>query len=194
MKTDTRVDDYIAKAAPFAQPILRHLRQVAHDALPQGAEAIKWGMPHFCVNGKNVAGMAAFKAHCSFTIHGEAKQGEGMGQCGKIASLSDLPADAELVARLQDIAAVIETGGSATGGGKKRAPVKESAVPEDLAERLGKNAAAKATFDGFTAAQRRDYVDWITGAKREATRASRLDQAVEWLAEGKKRYWKYENC
>ena len=193
MKTDTRVDDYIAKAAPFAQPILRHLRQVAHDALPEAAEDIKWGMPHFCLKGKNVAGMAAFKAHCSLTIHGETKRGEGMGQCGKIAQLSDLPPDAELVSRLQAVASAIEVGGSATGG-RKRAPIKESVVPCDLAERLADNAVAKATFEGFTAAQRRDYVDWITGAKREATRASRLDQTIEWLAQGKKRYWKYEDC
>src|SRR5690349_8887353 len=105
---DPRIDAYIAKAAPFAQPILTHLRALGHRALPEAEEGIKWGMPHFMVGGKNVAGLAAFKAHCAFVIHGEGRQGadegEGMGAYGKIADLSDLPADAQLETKVRDAA------------------------------------------------------------------------------------------
>ncbi len=98
MKTDPRIDDYIAKAAPFARPILTRLREIVHAALPQAEETIKWSVPHFTVAGKNVAGMAAFKAHCSFAIHGEGRQGgdAGMGQYGKMASLAEIPSESEL--------------------------------------------------------------------------------------------------
>jgi hypothetical protein len=36
-------------------------------------------------------------------------------------------------------------------------------------------------------------MDWIVEAKREQTRGRRVAQAIEWLAEGKPRHWKYRN-
>lgn len=138
MKTDPRVDAYIAKAAPFAQPILTHLRQIAHKALPDGEEGIKWGMPHFLLNGKNVAGMSAFKAHCAFVVHGEGKQGsgEGMGAYGKITSLEDMPGHAELAAAIQTAAERVKTQGSATKRSTPRKPKPEIPVPDDFAAAL----------------------------------------------------------
>ena len=81
MARDPRIDAYIERAAPFAQPILAHLRALVHRALPEAEETIKWGMPHFTVQGKNVSGLAAFKAHCAFVVHGDGRQGQkdGMG-------------------------------------------------------------------------------------------------------------------
>ena len=195
MKTDSRVDDYIAKAAPFAQPILTRIRAAAAKALPDGEEGIKWGMPHFMVGGKNVGGMSAFKAHCAFVVHGEGRQGEteGMGAYGKIATPDQLPSDAEMIAKLKDAANRVAQQGSATGG-KKRAPKPELPVPDDLAARLSADRKAAEVFAGFAPSHRREYIEWITEAKREETRAKRLDQTIEWLREGKKRNWKYENC
>lgn len=195
MKTDPRVDDYIARAAPFAQPILTRIRAAAHKALPDGEEGIKWGMPHFMVGGKNVGGMSAFKAHCAFVVHGEGRQGEkdGMGAYGKIATLDQLPPEAEMVARLREAAKRVVEQGSATAG-KKRMPKPELPVPHDLASRLAADGKAGAVFAGFAPSHRREYIEWITEAKREETRAKRLDQTIEWLREGKKRNWKYESC
>lgn len=196
MPTDPRIDAYIAKAAPFAQPILAHLRQLVHAALPQAEETIKWSMPHFTHLGKNVAGMAAFKAHCSFAIHGEGRQGaeQGMGSFGKIASLEDLPSEAELKAKLQEAARRIDAQGRATTPRSKPAPKPEIPMPDDLAAELAQNSTARAAFDGFAPSHRREYLEWITEAKRPETRAKRVAQTVEWLAEGKKRNWKYEKC
>lgn len=196
MTTDPRVDAYIAKAAPFAQPILSHLRRLVHAALPQAEETIKWSMPHFTYRGKNVAGMAAFKAHCSFAIHGEGRQGaeDGMGSFGKIASLADLPPEDQLGAKLEAAAERIETQGRATTARARPAPKAEIPVPDDLSVALGQDSRARATFDAFAPSHRREYLQWITEAKRPETRAKRVAQAVGWLAEGKKRNWKYEKC
>jgi len=192
--TDPRIDAYMAKAAPFAQPILAHLRAVVHAALPEAEEAIKWGMPHFTVAGKNVAGMAAFKAHCTFMIHGDGRQGDAMGQFGKIASLADLPAEAELTAKLQQARERVNSEGTALKKAAGKAPKAEIAMPDDFAAALGHRPRAKAVYDGFSPSARREYLEWVVEAKRAETRAKRIAQAVEWLAEGKKRNWKYENC
>lgn len=194
MSRDPRVDDYIARAAPFARPILEHLRAMVHKAIPDADEAIKWGMPHFTFKGKNVAGMAAFKAHCSFGIHGDGNAVEGIGQFGRIASLGDLPDGDDLRSRLSEACKRIENTGTALKRSKPRAPRAELPVPADLAQALAGNPAAKAVLEGFAPSHRREYLEWIIEAKREETRARRIAQAVEWLAEGKRRNWKYEGC
>lgn len=195
MTTDPRIDDYIAKAAPFARPILVHLRKVVHTALPEAEEGIKWGMPHFMLGGKNVAGMSAFKAHCAFIVHGDGRQGtEGMGSYGKIATLEELPSEEDLAGKLRAAAELVRTQGSAMPKKAKAAPKPEIPVPNDLAQALDGNPKAAAAFAAFAPSHRREYLQWITEAKREETRAKRVAQTVEWLSEGKKRNWKYENC
>lgn len=188
MKADPRVDAFIAKAAPFAQPILTHLRAVIHAAVPDLEETIKWGMPHFMLNGKNFAGIAAFKAHAALVLHGADRTGEGLGSYGKIRSLDDLPSDAELTGLIR-VAAERE----ASGARKPRKPAAarpEIAVPEDFASAL--SAEARAFFDGLAPSNRAEYLEWITGAKRAETRTRRIAQAAEWLGEGKRLNWKYE--
>jgi len=187
MTHDPRIDDYIAKAAPFAQPILTHVRVLAHQALPGAQETIKWGMPHLMVRGKNVVGLAAFKAHASVVIHHE-ERGVGMGSLGKLASITDLPDDGELIARFQ--AGLAEVGVPKP----RRAPKPELPVPSALAAALEAAPEAKRVFADFAPSHRREYVEWVAEAKREETRDKRIAQAIEWLTEGKKRHWKYEDC
>ena len=200
MTRDPRIDDKIAHAAAFARPVLEHVRALIHETVGEVEEAIKWGMPHFTYKGKNIAGMAAFKAHCAVMIHGAGRQGDapkdasGMGSYGKIASLADLPDDAALRARLLEAKARIDTEGTAIN----RAPASRTSekpvipVPEDFAAALAGNSAAQRTFDGFSPSQRWVYLDWITGAKRDETRTRRIADSIGWLAEGKRRNWKYE--
>ncbi|WP_324694535.1 YdeI/OmpD-associated family protein [Novosphingobium aerophilum] len=192
MGRDPRVDDYIEGAADFARPILEHLRALAHRALPGAEEAIKWGMPHFTVSGKNVAGMAAFKAHCTFVIHGDGRQGDAMGQFGRITGIADLPDEAVLTANLQAALDRVLEKGTALRIDGTRKPRPEIPMPDDFAALLAATPEAQDAFGRFTSSQRRDYLEWITEAKTAATRDKRMVQASEWIAEGKTRNWKYE--
>ncbi len=187
MTTDPRVDAYIAKAAEFARPMLRTLREQAHTICPEAEEDIKWGMPALVYRGKNLCGLAAFKAHVGLFVEGESKPegGVGMGEFGKMRSMADLPTKAVLTKTLKARMKAIESGPT------RRTPKPPPEVPADLARALKVSKPAAATFKALSPANQRDYVTWITEAKQEATRARRIEQAVEWLAEGKARNWKY---
>jgi hypothetical protein len=193
MGHDPRIDTYIAKAQPFARPILEYTRGLFHEAVPGLEEAIKWGVPAFVHRGKNLGGMAAFKAHTALMIAGAGRVGEGMGGYGKIASLDEFPPRAELIAQIRQGAAEIEAGKKAQPS-KKSEPKPPIPVPQDFAAALREAPKAAAFFDGLAPGQRRDYLEWITEAKQDATRAKRLATSIEWLAEGKRRNWKYESC
>lgn len=196
-RRDRRVDAYIAEAAPFARPILRRLRKIVHAGCPEAAETIKWNFPHFEHHGM-LCGMAAFNQHCAFGFWkaelifdgDEAARRNAMGQFGRIASVSDLPNERTLIRYVRKAAELNERGVKKLGRsfGEKRPPLR---VPADLAVALKKNARARAAFEKFSPTNRRDYIEWITEAKRAATRAQRLKTAIGWMAQGKPRNWKY---
>ncbi len=197
---DPRIDAYVAKAQPFARPILSHLRAVVRTAVPQAEETIKWGMPHWVYHGI-LCCIAGFKGHCALVVRrgqdllGGAAKGDAMGQFGRITSLDDLPSRTELVRILREAARLNEAGAAAPRTPKPaRARKPEAKIPLDLAAALREDARARATFEAFSPSKRRDYVEWITGARAAETRARRLAQAVAWMAEGKARNWKYERC
>ncbi|MGN3973346.1 YdeI/OmpD-associated family protein [Tsuneonella sp. SYSU-LHT278] len=193
MTTDPRIDSYIANAAPFAQPILRRIRALVHSLVPEAGETIKWGMPCFTYRDKNLAGMAAFKAHASFGIHGDGTAPEGMGQFGKLKSVGDLPCEVALGERLSAACSRIDARGTAIRKpAAAKVPRPELPIPDDLGAAL--SPAARANLEGLAPSHRREYLEWIDDAKRPETRAKRIAQAAEWLAEGKKRYWKYDKC
>ena len=199
MSRSKAVDANIAKAAPFARPILSRIRKAMHQGCPQVEETIKWGVPHFEYKGV-LAGMAAFKQHAAFGFWKRrllsdptgflAKGESGMGG-RKIRSADELPSDAVLVRLVREAVALNEKGVRAPRVVKKKPPVK---VPPYLAAALKKNAKARTTFDRLSPSARREYVEWLTGAKQAATRERRLATAVEWLADGKPLNWKYQNC
>ncbi len=200
-QTDSRVDDYIAKAAPFARPILTQVRGLVHRACPEVVETIKWGFPNFQYQGKILCGMAAFKAHCTLgfwhkgmvKVIGDdgGKAEQAMGSMGRITSLEDLPGEAAMIRYIKAAMKLNESGESARPKPKPKPPVE---TPDDLAAALKKNKKAAATWESFPPSHRREYVEWITEAKREETREKRLLTTMEWLAEGKQRNWKYANC
>ena len=197
-KRDPRVDAYIEKSADFAKPILTRFRVAVHKGCPDVEETLKWSMPAFMHHGI-LCGMAAFKAHCAFSFwkykllfeDGAPFAGEGMGQFGKITSIKEMPTEKQLVAYIRKAAELNEAGIKVA-----RPPAQKRAltIPPDLSAALKKNKRALAAFEKFPPSHKREYVEWITEAKRDETRAKRLAQAVEWMAEGKSRNWKYENC
>lgn len=199
MARDERVDAYIERQAEFAKPILTKLRAMVHAACPDCDETLKWSMPSFIYKGSILAGMAAFKAHATFgfwqakLVVGETgREREAMGSFGRLTRVEDLPDDATMEALIRKAMTLVDTGEKAPRPVKHPKPALET--PPDLLEALAANEAARATFDGFPPSARRDYLDWLADAKRPETRAKRLAQAVEWMAEGKRRHWKYEQC
>jgi uncharacterized protein YdeI (YjbR/CyaY-like superfamily) len=196
------VDAYIAKAAPFAQPILNELREVLHQAAPGVVEEIKWSRPFFVYEGVILGNLSAFKAHCSFGLWGTdiaaklradgVASSEGMGSFGKITSISELPPRKKLVAYVKDAAAKIATGERTKAWSRPKVAKAEAEVPEALAAALKKDKEAAKKFETMPPGCRREYCSWIAEAKQDATRERRATQAVEWIAEGKNRNWKYE--
>jgi uncharacterized protein YdeI (YjbR/CyaY-like superfamily) len=194
---DPRIDVYIAKSAEFAKPILKHLRKLVHSGCPQVEETMKWSMPHFDYKGM-LCGMAAFKEHCSFGFwkeslilgRGGATEKAGMGSFGCIRSLADLPNEKTLIGYVKKAAALNEAGIKAPGRTKPKRR-KPPEVPDYFATALKKNARARKTFEGFSPSHRREYLEWVTEAKREETRNQRLATSIEWLAEGRARNWQY---
>ena len=194
---DPRIDAYIARSADFAQPILTHLREVVHAACPEVEETLKWSAPTFMYHGI-LCGMAAFKQHCTFAfwkgtliVDGDGRRAdEAMGQFGRITSLADLPSDRVLAGYIKKAMRLNEDG--VKRAPKRPRPKKPLRVPAYLIAALKKNKKAHAAFESFPPSHKREYVEWITEAKREETRAKRLEQAIAWIAEGKSRNWKYE--
>ena len=193
---DPRIDAYIARAAPFAQPILERIRTQVHAAVPAIEETIKWGAPAFVHAGGIVCIMAAFKQHAAlnFWKHAllfDSKPEEGMGSFGKLRSVNDLPPKKDFVALVRKAAALNEQGVKTPTTRKPGQPKPPPEVPPDLAAALKRDKAAAKHFQAFPPGQQRDYVEWLTEARREETRQRRLAQAIEWIADGKPRNWKY---
>ena len=191
-----QVDAYIAGSQPFARPILAYLREVVHGACPDVVEEMKWSMPHFTHHGM-LAGMAAFKEHCSFgfwkaklIMEQDAVSREAMGHFGHIRSLDDLPSKRTLAGYVKKAAKLNEAGVKVARSPRAKA-AKPIRIPEDLAAALRRNRKARETFESFSPSHRREYIEWITEAKRAETREKRLATTIEWLEEGKPRNWKY---
>lgn len=199
---DPRVDAYIEKAAPFAQPLLTHIRSLIHEHCPGIQENIKWGFPHFDYKKKSHFSMAAFKQHCAFGFWLAAsmtnpkgilqlEEKSAMGSLGKLTSLKDLPPDKVFATYLKESIRLADEGVKAPRVPKKAtAPPLE--VPEDMRKALAANKKAQAVFEQFAPSHRKEYLEWILEAKREETRAKRIAQAIEWMAEGRSRHWKYQ--
>ena len=194
MSRDPRVDAYIENAQPFAQPILRHLRKLVHEACPEVEETIKWGMPYFDYKGM-MCGMSSFKAHAAFgfwkgslVLGEQSGSAESMGQFGRITARADLPSDAAIKKYIKKAMKLNEEGVSARPGRKAKP---ELPLPGDFRNTL-RQGKVLAAFEASSPSYRREYIEWVNDAKTDATRERRMATAVEWIREGKGRNWKYE--
>lgn len=197
------IDQYIARAEPFARPILEHFRELVHKVCPDVEETIKWSFPHYDYKGSMMCSMASFKKHCAINFWkaalmagGEplvekAKTEEAMGHLGRIASLKDLPKDPELKKYIKEAMRLNDKGIRLSPKTRPARAKKELQVPDDFVKLLSKNRKALDTFENFSTSNKREYIDWIAEAKTEATRGKRMADAIEWMAEGKTRNWKY---
>jgi uncharacterized protein YdeI (YjbR/CyaY-like superfamily) len=205
---DSRIDLYIAKARPFAQPILIHLRELVHKDCPGVVETIKWSRPFFEYKGVILGNMSAFNEHCSFGFWGEeisavlrdAKilQPDAMGSLGRLTRIEDLPANKQMLSSLRKAAAFIDSGQYTSPIAARhrvvKAPAPAAETPPEFARALKANKKASAAFAAFSPSCKKEYVEWIADAKRAETRDKRIATAIDWISEGKQRNWKYQNC
>ena len=200
-KKEKAIDSYIAKSADFAKPILTHIRELVHKACVDVEEKMKWSFPHFDYKGEMMCSMAAFKQHAAFgfwkaslmkdpVLVENAKSESAMGHLGRLCSLKDLPSDKKITAWIKEAMALTDKGIKIV----KPKPVekKELVVPDYFTAALKKNKKASAVFGAFAYSHKKEYLQWITEAKTEETRNSRMATAMEWMAEGKPRAWKYQ--
>jgi uncharacterized protein YdeI (YjbR/CyaY-like superfamily) len=195
------IDNYIAICADFAKPILLHLRGPVHTSCPQVEEKNKWGFPHFDYRGEMMCSMAAFKQHAVFgfwkgslmkdpALIEIAKSEVAMGHLGRITSLKDLPADKKLAAWVKEAMELndkaIKLPAKTTAKEKK-----EIIMPDYFEKLLANNDRAATTFYAFSNFHKKEYVEWITGAKTDETRNRRMAKAIEMLAGGEALIDKY---
>jgi uncharacterized protein YdeI (YjbR/CyaY-like superfamily) len=195
-----RVDEYISKSADFAKPILTYLREIVHKACPNVQETIKWNFPNFEYAGGILCSMAAFKQHCAFgfwlaSLMTDPEKlltiGEktAMGHLGQIKNVADLPPEKVLIRYIKEAMLLNEKGAKISK--KKVTEIKEVEVPPYFLDALRQNETAYSNFEKFSPSHKKEYLEWITEAKSEATRNKRIATALEWLEEGKPRLWKY---
>jgi len=199
--TNPKIDSYIAKSQPFAKPILIHIRELVHKACPDVEEKIKWGFPHFDYRGEMMCSMAGFKNHAVFgfwkaplmkdkKLLEMAQSESAMGHSGKLTSVKDLPSDKVFLGYVKEAMKLNDEGIKLPPRAKPKEQ-KELAVPAYLKNALKKTKKAGTAFDAFPPSHRKEYIMWLEEAKTEETREKRLAQAIEWIAEGKPRNWKY---
>lgn len=195
MSREPRIDAYIAKARPFARPILEKIRERIHAVMPEVEEAMKWSHPTYCKDGKIVLGTAAFKEHAAVNFWRGQELGldtrdGAMGQLGKLTSVEDLPKDLDRM-----IARAAELSTRAPKPRKtKHEPRPQPVMHPEFAASLERAPKARASLEAFSPSAQREYLEWIAEAKQDATRQKRIASAVEWLSQGKRRNWKYETC
>ena len=199
---DRRIDAYILNAEKFAQPVLNHLRELVHVACPGVQETMKWSFPHFEYNGSILCSMASFKKHCAFGFWKasvmkdphklfELQGRTAMGHLGRIESIDDLPSDKILISYIKEAAKLNKEGVKLPSRTKPVTTAKSIDPPDYMLKALKKNKKAWSNFEAFSPGRKKEYIEWITGAKTEATRTKRVSDMLEWVEEGKIRNWKY---
>jgi uncharacterized protein YdeI (YjbR/CyaY-like superfamily) len=197
---NSHIDNYISKSEAFAKPILTHLRKIIHTACPDVEETVKWSFPHFMYKKSILCSMASFKQHCAFTfwlasqmedtdkilLAGEDRN--SMGHLGQLKSIKDIPSEKILAKYIKQAMVLIDKGVKLSK--KTAATTKELAIPDYFIKALKQNKKALINFENFNYTNKKEYVEWIAETKTEDTRNKRIEQSVEWLAEGKIRNWK----
>lgn len=199
-KHSPKIDAYIEKSQDFAKPILDYIRETVHQFCPDAEETMKWSFPHFMYKGKILCAMASFKQHCTFGFWLEKEmktmkeitrdiEKNSMFSLGKITKIEDLPAQPQLKKVIKEAMELTDMGVTI-----KKAPISkgETEIPDYFQSALNENKKALEIFGKGSPSFRKEYINWILEAKTEATRNKRMEQSLEWIAEGKSRHWKYE--
>ncbi|HTJ52512.1 MAG TPA: YdeI/OmpD-associated family protein [Cyclobacteriaceae bacterium] len=196
-----KVDTYIDNSADFAKELLEYLRNIIHKTCPDVEEDIKWGTPHYSYKGDHLCMMAGFKNHCSFSLYkaelmkdkaiqDSVKAGKKFGYMDKLKSVSELPKKNILISLIKEAMTLNEQGIKKEVSKSAKSKVLE--VPDYFEKELKANTKAKEVFYSKSDSFRKEYIVWISDAKTDETRHKRMDEALEWIADGKGRFWKFK--
>jgi uncharacterized protein YdeI (YjbR/CyaY-like superfamily) len=203
MNLNSDIDSYVANAAEFAKPILAHWRRLIHERCPGVTEVIKWGIPHFEYKNENIFVIASYKNHCSFSFLKESLMTDPRLKAnkdvkpiqkflGKVNKPGDLPPDEEFIAMLDEAIRLNEQGVKVRRDKPATEKPKVLETPDYLLAALEANPKSKEVFNTKSNSFRKEYIIWITDAKTDETRQKRMSEALEWIAEGKGRFWKHQ--
>ena len=203
MNHNSAIDSYIANAADFAKPVMAHWRRLIHERCPDVTEVIKWGIPHFEYKNENLFVFASYKNHCSFSFLKESlmtdprlKSNKDLKPIqkflGKVNKPEDLPPDEEFIGMLDEAMQLNEQGVKIERNKPANEKPKVLETPEYLLVALSAKPEAKEVYESKSNSFRKEYIVWITGAKTDETRQKRTSEALEWIAEGKGRFWKHQ--
>jgi uncharacterized protein YdeI (YjbR/CyaY-like superfamily) len=181
------VQQYIEQSAPFARPILLHIRSLVLTACPEVEEHIKWNMPFFMFKGEPLCSMAAFKHHCAVHIHKASIMNDpwltdrligktAMGNFGKITHLHDLPSDEQIIGYIHK---AMSLAGIKIPRSSK--PKQSLAMPSALHQFLSENPTIQQRFSKLAHAHQQEHIRAIADAKKPDTILRRLDKLREKL-------------
>ena len=180
MKRFKTVDDYIANSSNW-QNALKKLREILLST--EMEETVKWGVPVYTVNGKNVVGLAAFKNYVGIWFYQgvflkDTKKKLINAQEGKTKALrqwrfnSATEIDEDLV-RVYVFEAIDN---QKQGKEIKPAKNKELIIPPELSNVLEQNEALKDHFNQLSLSCKREYAEYVSEAKKEATKLRRIEK------------------
>jgi len=198
MEKNKTVDEYIKKRKDWFTELI-FLRKIILSTELQ--ETIKWGAPVYTINGKNVVGIAAFKSYVSLwffqgALLKDKKKKLVNAQEGVTKALrhwkfnSKKEIDKKLVKEY--LLEAIEN--QKKGKQIKPAAKKPLKIPKELNSAFTKNKKLKNCFGELTPYKQREYAEYISEAKREETKMTRLKKIIPMILEKKGLNDKYKNC
>jgi len=185
------IEAYIEKFPQWEKELTKLVRIIRKSKLE---ETIKWGMPNFCLDGKMVIGIGAFKNHFGIwyfqgallkdksKVLKNAQPGktQAMRQW-KLESMEDL--DVKLIHAYNQEAIENQKAGKRVIPTKRKP--KKVAMPIELKEHLKQHPSDKKAFEKLTPGRQNEVKEYIGEAKRASTRINRLAKSIDLLLEGK---------
>ena len=182
-----KVDAFVSRAKAW-QGEMQKLRSILVDC--ELDEDLKWGKPCFAFEGKNIAIIQPFKAHCSLMFfkgalfedtHGLLRsQGENTQSALRLEFTSEAQVKKSVLQSYVKQAIQVEKAGLKVDFKAKR----ELEFPEELTRMLQKDKKLAKAFHALTPGRQRAYIMHFTAAKQSQTRTARIEKCIPKILAG----------
>lgn len=187
MEIAKSIEEYLEKLTDHKDTVLR-LRAILQQT--ELNETLKWGIPSYQINGKNVVGIGAFKSYAGLWFYNgsflkdaskvliNAQEGKTKGlRQWRFTSLDEL--DETLIMEY-----VLEAIQNQKEGKEVKAEKKPLVIPNELREALAADLQLSEAFDELKLTTKREFAEYIQEAKREQTKADRLAKIIPMIKVG----------